>query len=151
MVISIHRDAFQHMIAGSDAALDADAELVPVSSGSTASRALRKIRAMCGNESSGSADTGSSQQSLEKKSSGFKVSQDLNLKDNFSASAMSRNDTTRELLASDELRSLMERAITARVTMKTWCELRGMAPMAFVTMPIPEPLHALQVRFASDS
>ncbi len=85
------------MIAGSDAALDADAELVPVSSGSTASesRALRKIRAMCGNESSGSADTGSSQQSLEKKSSGFKVSQDLNLKDNFSAtrSAMSRNDS----------------------------------------------------------
>jgi hypothetical protein len=165
IVISIHRDAFQHMIAGSDAALDADAELVPVSSGSTAARAFLKIRNMCGGGSalvSGSADTGSSPPSLEKKNSASDVSQagpsprpiqrqstngNLNLKDNFSASAKSRTDPSfHQHLTDVEQRSLLERAITAQVTMKAWCELRGMAPMAFVTMPIPEPLQALQVR-----
>jgi hypothetical protein len=144
IVISIHRDAFQHMIAGSDAALDADAELVPVSSGSTAARAFLKIRTMCGGGVFRSADTGSS--SASDVPHAKSPLQNLNLNDHFFASEMSRTDKGQELLTDVEQRSLLERAITARITMKAWCELRGMAPMAFVTMPIPEPLQALQVR-----
>ena len=44
------------------------------------------------------------------------------------------------------LSELLERAMTAQLTMKSWCDLRGMAPMAFVTMTLPEQLQEFQVR-----
>jgi hypothetical protein len=69
----------------------------------------------------------------------------LHLKDNFSASQMSRTDSFAPDGAAHP-RLLLERAIIARVTMQTWCELRRAASMpGFVTMPIPEPLQELQV------
>jgi hypothetical protein len=68
------------------------------------------------------------------------------LKGNFSASQASRTSVSYSLDEIAPQKLLLERAITARATMKAWCDLRGITPMAFVTMPLPEPLQELQVR-----
>ena len=73
------------------------------------------------------------------------ASQGLNLKSNFSASEMSRSDVAYNPDVTAPQRMLLERAMTARATMKAWCDLRDISPMAFVTMPLPEPLQELQV------
>jgi len=73
------------------------------------------------------------------------ASQGLKLKNNFSASQMSRSDVAYNPDVTAPQRMLLERAMTARATMKAWCDLRGISPMAFVTMPLPEPLQELQV------
>jgi hypothetical protein len=151
MLIAIHRESFQHMISGMDA--DSDADLVPVLSGSIASRASRRIRAIVGRTSTEPPDA-SPQRSAEEKSSisrgestarSTSASQGLKLKNNFSASQMSRSDVAYNPDVTAPQRMLLERAMTARATMKAWCDLRGISPMAFVTMPLPEPLQELQV------
>ena len=142
MLIAIHRDSFQHMISGSDEVSDSDADLVPVSSGSIASRALRSFQAIRGRGSGSSyvdpeAGPSSPERSLARATS-------FTLKNSFSASESSRSDQSPDVSAPQRI--LLERAVTARATMKAWCDLRGLAPMKFVTMPLPEPLQELQVR-----
>jgi CRP-like cAMP-binding protein len=153
VLITIHRDAFQHMIAGSDADAGSDAELVPISSGSIAYRALCTLRAIGGQTinplampRSPSDRTKQSELSPHAPDSLKKQGTLMNLKDNFGASQMSRTDVAYNPDVTSTQRLLLERAMTARATMKAWCDLRGMAPMAFVTMPLPEPLQELQVR-----
>ena len=150
MLIAIHRESFQHMISGTDA--DSDADLVPVLSGSIAFRAFRRIRAIVGRTSTEPPDASAQRSAEEKRSiSGGSLarttiaSQGLNLKNNFSASQMSRSDVAYNPDVTAPQRMLLERAMTARATMKAWCDLRGISPMAFVTMPLPEPLQELQV------
>ena len=149
MLIAIHRESFQHMISGMDA--DSDADLVPVLSGSIASRAFRRIRAIVGRTSTEPPDASPHGSAEEKRSlsSGARrttsASQGLKLKSNFSASEMSRSDVAYNPDVTAPQRMLLERAMTARATMKAWCDLRGISPMAFVTMPLPEPLQELQV------
>jgi len=149
MLIAIHRESFQHMISGMDA--ESDADLVPVLSGSIASRAFRRIRAIVGRTSTEPPDASPHGSAAEKRSlsSGGRrstsASQGLNLKSNFSASEMSRSDVAYNPDVTAPQRMLLERAMTARATMKAWCDLRGISPMAFVTMPLPEPLQELQV------
>ena len=150
MLIAIHRESFQHMISGTDA--DSDADLVPVLSGSIASRAFHRIRAIVGRTSTEPPDASAQRSAEEKRSiSGGSLarttiaSQGLNLKNNFSASQMSRSDVAYNPDVTAPQRMLLERAMTARATMKAWCDLRGISPMAFVTMPLPEPLQELQV------
>ena len=150
MLIAIHRDSFQHMISGSDEVLDSDADLVPVSSGSIASRALCRIQAIRGRGSSyvdpeaGSSSPEPSPARPNSFNSTWAVGAGLDLKNNFSASELSRSDQSPDVSAPQRI--LLERAVTARATMKAWCDLRGLAPMQFVTMPLPEPLQELQVR-----
>jgi hypothetical protein len=147
MLITIHRQAFQHMIAGSDEDAEPDAELVPESSGSFASRALRKVRDRITGlrvtdmvmSEAGSAET------LKRSPTAQKTGSPFNLQENFSASQMSRTDVAVAYNPEVTAQSLLERAAIARSTMKTWCELRGMEQPAFVTMPLPSPLQELQV------
>ncbi len=134
----IHRDAFQNMIAGDDESAD----LLPVSSQSIVSSAFRKVWVRVGGG-----------RTVEKHATAISKSREgsfasgLNLKDNFSASQLRRSDTASAYHPdATAQQSLLERAVTARATMKSWCELRGMDPMAFVTIPLPEPLQELQVR-----
>ena len=141
MLITIHREAFQHMIAGGDAAdEDSDSGAVAVSS-TRFNRKIQWLRSKVNREAGRSA---MQQRNLEQPDdSGRQLHTRLNLKDNFCASENSRTDVAYATVA--EPQRLLERAMTARVTMKTWCDLHGMAPVAFVTMPIPEPLQELQV------
>jgi len=147
MLIAIHRESFQHMISGMDA--DSDADLVPVLSGSIASRAFRGIRAIVGRTTTeppdASAQSAEEKRSISRTAISTSASQGLKLKNNFSASQMSRSDVAYNPDVTAPQRMLLERAMTARATMKAWCDLRGISPMAFVTMPLPEPLQELQV------
>ncbi len=167
MLITIHRNAFQDMIGG-NADVNAGADFVRASSGSIFSRTLRKIMpaGRASNDPSSPANapgsrtqpiatspsspssTSTAPSSLVRStsSSGMKRQGTFTLKGNFSASQASRTSVS---YSPDEIapqKLLLERAITARATMKAWCDLRGITPMAFVTMPLPEPLQELQVR-----
>ena len=144
-LIVIHREAFQNMIAADDESGD----LVPVSSQSIAARAIRTVWVRFAGNRRGSTQERSASDSPEpNRSTSLKhaLKMDLHLKDNFSASQMSRTDVAYHPDAAAPQRSLLERAVTARATMKSWCELRAMDPMAFVSMPLPLPLQELQVR-----
>ena len=166
VLITIHRDEFQHMIAGSDANADAAADFVPISTGSIATRALRRILAIGGGtdciaeadavspESPGTPETSGHTSPLKRQASASSLSdkrlpaplkKTATLKDTFSASQMSRTDTSYNPDVAAMQRLLLERAAIARTTMRVWCDLRGLVPPAFVTIPIPEPLQELQV------